>query len=61
MSIDIRIQDQINMDNLPQDALQLLDLLNKVEVHTASLRNEIMSELRPDGNIIHLQLNDVEN
>lgn len=62
MSInDIHTQDLTNIDFMPQDAANVLDIVDKIEEHTIELRNELMRELRPDGNIIHLKLESVES
>ena len=57
MTTDIRVKRKI--DELPSDAIGILELVEKIEQRTLELRKEIMRELRPDGNIIHLKLNKV--
>ena len=59
MSIDIQIKDQGL--KLPNDAIGIIEMVEKIEQRTIQLRKEIMRELRPDGNIIHLKLNKVND
>ncbi|MAZ80466.1 MAG: hypothetical protein CMP18_01620 [Rickettsiales bacterium] len=59
MSIDIQIKDQGL--KLPNDAIGIIEMVEKIEQRTIELRKEIMRELRPDGNIIHLKLNKVND
>ncbi len=47
--------------SLPKDAAKILDIIEKIQDHTANLRKQIMSELRPTSNIIHLKLNDIDS
>lgn len=46
--------------NLPDEVVEILELIDEVEGHTISLRKKLMSELRPNGNIIHLKLDDIK-
>lgn len=57
---DIHTLESTNIDNMPQDAVSVLEIVDKIEEHTIELRKELMRELRPDGNIIHLKLENIE-
>ncbi len=59
MSIDIQKESQF-LNNIPQDASLVLELLEKISNHTVELRNQLMSELRPGSNVIHLKLKSIE-
>lgn len=47
------------VEQLSQEALQILDLLDKIENHTADLRKKLMSELKKNGSTVHLKLDSV--
>jgi hypothetical protein len=47
------------VEQLSQEALQILDLLDKIENHTADLRKKLMSELKKNGSTVHLKLDNV--
>lgn len=46
--------------DLPEEAIELLNIIDEVEEHTIALRKKLMAELRPNGNIIHLKLDDIK-
>jgi hypothetical protein len=49
------------IEELSQEALQILELLEKIENHTADLRKKLMAELKAKNKSVHLKLNDVNN
>ncbi len=59
MNIGIAIREQIDINKLPKEALEVLEVFDKLEDHTANLRKKLMSELRPNGNVVHLKLDNV--
>jgi hypothetical protein len=56
MNMNLAIEQQIDLEVLPAEALNVLEILNKIENHTADLRKKLMSELRPKGNLVRLNL-----
>lgn len=55
------VKDQnIDSENLPQEALQALKILDELENFTADLRKKLMSELKPGGNLVRLKLDDIK-
>ena len=59
MQIKPAAQEQDNLNSLYQEALQILDILDQIENHTAALRKKLMSELRPKNEAVHLKLDNV--
>lgn len=59
MNIGIAIREQIDVNKLPKEALEVLKVFDQLEDHTADLRKKLMSELRPNGNVVHLKLNNI--
>ncbi len=59
MQIKPAAQEQDNLNSLSQEALQILDILDQIENHTAALRKKLMSELRPKNEAVHLKLDNV--
>jgi hypothetical protein len=52
-------KEQQNLNQLSKEAQQILDLLDKIENHTADLRKKLMAELRPKNKAVHLNLKNV--
>jgi len=59
MNANLAIRDQIDFNTLPQDAIQLLEILDKLENHTADLRKKLMSEIKSSNSIVRLKLDNV--
>lgn len=59
MQVNQAAQEQEHLNNLSQEALQILDILDQIENHTAALRKKLMSELRPKNEAVHLKLDNV--
>ena len=59
MQIKPAAHEQDNLNSLSQEALQILDILDQIENHTAALRKKLMSELRPKNEAVHLKLDNV--
>lgn len=56
---DIKIKEQVDLNKLPDEAVQALKILDELENFTAELRKKLMAELRPGGNVVHLKLDDM--
>lgn len=56
---DLNIKEQIEGSRLPQDAIKALKILDEIESFTAQLRKKLMAEIRPGGNVVRLQLEEV--
>ena len=56
---NLQIKEQQNKKPLSQEAKQIIDLLDKIEDHTAQLRKKLMSELKTDNQKINLKLDDI--
>lgn len=52
-------KEQIDSSKIPQEAIQALKILNELENFTADLRKKLMTEIRPETNIVRLKLDDV--
>lgn len=59
MQVKQVVQEQDNLSNLSKEAVQILDILDQIENHTATLRKKLMSELRPKNEAVHLKLDNV--
>ena len=51
--------EQQNVNELSQEALQILDILDQIENHTAALRKKLIAELKPKTEAVHLKLDNV--
>ena len=60
MNINLALREQIDFNQLPSEALKVLEILDQLEEHTSKLRKNLMLELRPSGNIVHLKLDSIE-
>lgn len=56
---ELKRQEQHNIEQLSQEAQQIIDLLDKIEDHTAELRKKLMSELKSKAESVHLKLDNV--
>lgn len=56
---DLKIKEQLDPSKLPQEALQALKILDELEGFTAELRKKLMAEIRPGGNVVRIQLDEV--
>ena len=45
-----------NINQLSQEALRILDILDKIQDHTADLRKKLIAELKPKNETVHLKL-----
>lgn len=50
------IKEQQSINELSQEALQILDILDQIENHTAALRKKLIAELKPKTETVHLKL-----
>ncbi|OFW81426.1 MAG: hypothetical protein A2887_03900 [Alphaproteobacteria bacterium RIFCSPLOWO2_01_FULL_40_26] len=55
------IQENIDLNELSKEALQIIDILDRIENHTIELRRKIMEELKQsaDSSRTHLKLDNV--
>jgi hypothetical protein len=53
------IKEQQSINELSQEALQILDILDQIENHTADLRKKLIAELKPKTETVHLKLDNV--
>jgi hypothetical protein len=59
------VKQENNLKDLPPEIMRVLEILDKIEDHTAKLKNELMLELKPQSddkkNIgsIHIKLDSV--
>jgi hypothetical protein len=59
MNTKAALQEQIDLNQLSQEALQILEILDQIENHTAELRKKLMSELKKTNTTINLKLDNV--
>ena len=60
MSFNPAVKEQdLTKESLSQEAVQILDILDQIENHTAALRKKLMSELRPKNEAVHIKLDNV--
>lgn len=53
------IKEQESFKDLSQEALQILEILDQIENHTAALRKKLVSELTTKSESVHLKLDNV--
>lgn len=60
MSAQVALQPKEQpVDNLSEEALQILRLLDQIENHTAELRKKLTSELKKSAVSVHLKLDNI--
>lgn len=59
MNANLAVKEQSSIDQLSQEAMQILELLDQIESHTADLRKKLMAELRAKNNAVRIQLEEV--
>ncbi|MES2961103.1 MAG: hypothetical protein V4694_01835 [Pseudomonadota bacterium] len=52
-------KEQQSINELSQEAVQILDILDQIENHTAALRKKLIAELKPKTETVHLKLDNV--
>lgn len=52
-------QEKFDAQQLSQEAMQIIELLDQIENHTAELRKKLMSELKQNNAKVHLKLDEV--
>jgi len=52
-------KEQIVLDELSHEALQILQIIDEIENHTAVLRKKLLEELRPRNEEIRLKLEQI--
>jgi len=52
-------KEQQSINELSQEALQILDILDQIENHTAALRKKLIAELKPKTETVHLKLDNI--
>jgi len=52
-------KEQQSINELSQEALQILDILDQIENNTAALRKKLIAELKPKTETVHLKLDNV--
>ena len=56
MNMNLAAKEQINFKENLSEMSEVLEILHKIEDHTANLRRKMMSELRPKANLAKLNL-----
>lgn len=54
MNLQLR-KEQIDYNELSQEALEILEILDQIENHTAILRKKLVSELKSKNEVVHLK------
>ncbi len=53
-------KEQIALNELSQEAMQILEILEQIEIHTASLRTKLMTELKSKSENISVALEELK-
>lgn len=59
MNVNIALKEQIDINQLSKEAIQILEILDQIENHTAELRKKLMAELRTNNNAVRVKLDNV--
>ena len=59
MTTKTALQEQIDLNQLSQEAVQILEILDSIENHTADLRKKLISELKKNNASLNLKLDEV--
>lgn len=59
MQANALVKQQERLDELSQEALQIIEILDQIETHTADLRKKLMAELKKNRNPIALELDEI--
>lgn len=60
MKPQILAKEQSAIDELSHEALQILEILDQIESHTATLRMKLMDELKSKSENINIKLEDLK-
>jgi hypothetical protein len=60
MKPQILTKEQSTMDDLSHEALQILEILDQIESHTAVLRTKLMNELKSKSETINVKLEELK-
>lgn len=56
-AVAVKVQETVN--ELSHEAMQILEILDQIENHTAALRKKLVSELSAKTEVVHLKLDNV--
>ncbi len=59
MNSAVAVKQEETLSQLSQEAMQILEILDQIENHTASLRKKLISELATKNETVHLKLDNV--
>ncbi len=59
MKSNVAIQEKESLGDLSHEAMQILEILDQIENHTAALRKKLVSELSTKTETVHLKLDNV--
>jgi hypothetical protein len=59
MRLNLATLEQNDLNQLPKEAMLVLELLEQIENHTANLRKDIISEMNANQSSIRLKLDQV--
>ena len=59
MKNNAAIQEKESLSDLSHEAMQILEILDQIENHTAALRKKLVSELSAKNESVHLKLENV--
>ncbi len=60
MKPQILIKEQNTLNDLSQEAIQILEILDQIESHTTNLRTKLLTELKSKSESINIKLEKVE-
>ena len=59
MKSNVALQEKEILNDLSHEAMQILEILDQIENHTAALRKKLVSELSAKNESVHLKLENV--
>lgn len=59
MKTNAQIKEQHSINELSAEASKIIEILDKIEDHTANLRKKLMLELKPKAEAIRLDLDNI--
>ena len=60
MKPQVLVKEQESLNDLSHEAMQILEILDQIESHTATLRTKLLNELKSKSESISVKLEEVE-
>lgn len=59
MQANQNFKQEVDLNQLSQEAVEILKILDEIETRTNDIRKKLMSELKSNEASVHIKLNDV--